>query len=182
MTESRAELIFHPVRMRILQALLRGGRRTAGELGARLEDVPPATLYRQLSRLVEGGAIRVVEERPVRGVFERVYEVELESGASVAGDEARGASREDHLRWFTVFLAGVLGEYERYLGGRRVDLAADGAGYRQFPLHLSDEELEEFLASMNALIGAAMRNEPRPDRRRRLLTRILIPTDETEAE
>jgi hypothetical protein len=51
-----------------------------------------------------------------------------------------------------------LSGFEQYVQQSEVDLAADGVGYRQFPLHLSDEELTEFLGSMNELIahGAMM--------------------------
>lgn len=183
---SRAELIFHPVRMRILQAALRAGRVTAGELGSRLPDVPPATLYRHLKRLAEGGVLAVVEERPVRGVVERVYEVSPGGGAALAGGELAGATREDHLRYFGVFLAGLLGEFERYLAAPGAEPEADRVGYRQFPAHLSDAELDALLRAMDALLREAMRKPPRADRKRRVVTRVVLPGegagDETREE
>lgn len=174
----RAELVFHPVRMRILHSLLRDGPSTAARLGDVLPDVPPATLYRHLKRLAEGGAIEVVEERPVRGVVERVYAAA--AGASLGREELEGIPPEAHLRYFGVFVAGLLESFQRYLEGGAADLARDRAGYRQFPMHLSDAEADELIGEMNELLSRAMRNEPRPDRRRRVLTRILIPAPETE--
>lgn len=180
MTGAKAELIFHPVRMRILQALLRSGRMTPGELGGALDDVPPATLYRHIKALTEGGAIEVVEERPVRGVVERLYAVDLGGGASLTSAEAAGISREEHVRYFAVFLAGLLGEFERYLSRPSADPARDGMGYRQFPLHLSDDELKDLLGAMDALLQRAMANEPGPARTPRLLTRILVPSSDPD--
>ncbi|HEX8361975.1 MAG TPA: helix-turn-helix domain-containing protein [Longimicrobium sp.] len=179
--ESRAELIFHPVRMRILQALLRMGKLTPGELGKTLADVPPATLYRHLNRLAAGGIVQAVEERPVRGVVERVYAVSL-AGASLGPDELAHAGREDHIRYFTVFLAGLLDDFQRYLDAPSADFARDGAGYRQIPLYLSDEELAGFTAELNRVIQGALLNEPRPGRRRRVLTRIILPSPEHDTD
>lgn len=176
MTESRTDLIFHPVRMRVLQALLRGGRMTTAQLGARLGDVPHATLYRHVGRLADGGVIEVVAERPVRGGVERVYAVSAAGGAHLSAREVEHAGAEDHVRYFALFLAGLLGEFERYVGEAPADLERDGAGYRQFPLHLSDAELRDLLHAMDDLIRTAMRNAPRPDRRLRVLTRILMPS------
>ena len=178
-SQSKSDLIFHPVRMRILQVLLRADRLTPGELGVALSDVPPATLYRHINRLAKGGVIEVVEERPVRGVVERVYAVNVQGGAYLSATEMEHVGREDHIRYFAVFLAGLLDEFERYLEQPAANPGEDGVGYRQFPVYLNDEELDEFLGAMNALILRAMRNEPQPDRTRRVLTRIIIPSKET---
>src|SRR5687767_2199950 len=51
---SRADLLAHPVRLRIIMALA-GEQLTPQQIAAVLADVPPATLYRQINRLAEGG-------------------------------------------------------------------------------------------------------------------------------
>ena len=56
-----AELIFHPVRLRVIVALARSTPMTAQQLAEVLGDVPPATLYRHLNKLLVGGILRVVE-------------------------------------------------------------------------------------------------------------------------
>src|SRR6185437_14890770 len=94
-----AELLFHPVRMRIIVALARGAQLTAQQLGEVLADVPAPTLYRQLKKLHEGGVLDVVEERRVRGTVERVYALRL--GGPGLNPNLAQASREDHMRYFT---------------------------------------------------------------------------------
>jgi DNA-binding transcriptional ArsR family regulator len=175
--ESKVDLVFHPVRIRILQALIRGEELTAGQLGERLPDVPPATLYRHLNKLTAAEMIIVVEERPVRGVVERVYAAPIEA-AALAPEEMAEASRADHLRYFTIFLASLLGEFSRYLEREEVDFVADGVGYRQFPLYLDDAEFEQLIGELNALLLRALEKEPRADRTRRMLTRIILPSSE----
>lgn len=176
---SKPDLILHPIRLRIILALARGRPLTAQELGAALLDVPQATLYRHLNRLHRAGVLSVVEERPVRGAVERVYALREES-VDLSPDLAN-ASREDHMRYFTTFVASLLGEFARYLHRDQrdtIDLAADGVGYRQVALYLSDEELVRMAAALNAALLPLLTNAPAPGRRRRILTTILMPAPE----
>jgi DNA-binding transcriptional ArsR family regulator len=170
---SPADVLLHPVRLRIVQALA-GRRMTSTELAAALGDVPPATLYRHIGTLAGAGVLAVAEERPVRGITERVY-VLAEGAASLGPEDLRTATREDHLRYFTVFLAGLLGDFGRYLAAGEPDLAADGVGYRQVPLELTDQELAELVGRIGAAVAPALANRPGPGRRRRLLSTVMMP-------
>jgi DNA-binding transcriptional ArsR family regulator len=178
MNESKLDLLLHPVRLRLLQSLI-GEELTARQLAARLPQVAQATLYRHLNRLVEAELIRVVEENRVRGTVEKVYALQ-EDAASLSPEEIAGASREDHLRYFTTFVITLLDDFARYLQRENIDFAADGAGYRQVALFLTDEELLEFTGQVNKLVEEALEKRPAPGRRRRLLSSILIPQEETE--
>jgi DNA-binding transcriptional ArsR family regulator len=70
---STADLVLHPVRLRILQAFLGGRHLTTGDLARELPDVAQAGLYRHVSRLAKGGVLEVVGERQARGAVERTY-------------------------------------------------------------------------------------------------------------
>jgi len=169
---SRAELILHPVRMRLIVALARR-RLTARQLGAILADVPQATLYHHLGLLTKGGVLRVVEEHPVRGTVEKVYA--LASEQFLSPDDMAVATPDDHLRYFTAFVTGLLADFGRYLQSGPVDLARDGVGYHPLVLHLSDEELMQLAQALNAALLPFLRNEPAPNRRRRLFSTVLMP-------
>ena len=65
-----ADLLLHPVRLLIVQAFL-GDRGQTSELSSELADIPPASLYRHVARLVDAGVLAVVAERRVRGAVER---------------------------------------------------------------------------------------------------------------
>ena len=70
---SSAELLLHPVRLRIMQAFLGDRALTTSQLSAELSDVPAASLYRHVARLVRANVLQVVAERQVRGAVERTY-------------------------------------------------------------------------------------------------------------
>ena len=173
MNPTVAEVILHPVRMQIIQAVI-GRSMTAGQLGEALPDVAQATLYRHLNKLSNAGLLTVVEERPVRGTVEKVYAL-LYNAASLTSADVAQASKEDHMRYFGVFVASLLGEFRRYLQQETIDLEADGVGYRLVALYLSDEEFRHLVAARNSALLPALANQPSPGRRRRLLATIFMP-------
>jgi DNA-binding transcriptional ArsR family regulator len=165
------DLLLHPVRFRIVRALAGGRPLSPSELACELTEVGPATLYRHINTLAEGGAIAVVEERPARGTPERVYAL-VEGAGELSREDL---TREDHLRYFTMFLAGLLGDFGRYLSSDNVDFVADGVGYRQVPLELTDQEFAELTGRLNAALAPALDNRPAAGRKRRVLTTIVMP-------
>ena len=162
------------MRLRILQTFIGGQKLTPNQLRASMPDVPPATLYRHVNALTRGGVLRVADRRQVRGAVEKLYEL-IEEEAHLSAEDVAHASRADHRDYFTTFLFSLLGEFERYLRGGRIDLAADGVSYRQVALHLTDEEFAVLIQSIRSPLKAALANQPAPDRRRRLLSIISIP-------
>lgn len=173
----KSDLLLHPVRMRIVQCLLGNRELTTADLRGELPDVPPATLYRQVATLLDGGAIEVVDERRVRGTFERTYRVRPEN-VSVGAEEAAAMTPEEHGAAFVAFMTGRLADFERYLSAGDPDLLRDRVGYRVNALHLSDEETDELIARMSDLVRPLMENGPAPGRRRRIFSTVLMPAAE----
>jgi DNA-binding transcriptional ArsR family regulator len=81
-----ADLLLHPVRLRIIQAFLGDRALTTTQLRDELGDVPPASLYRHVANLVDAGVLTVVSERRVRGAVERGYVLRA-AGATVNLDD-----------------------------------------------------------------------------------------------
>lgn len=172
MTVTR-DLLLHPIRLRIIQALI-GSPMTPLRLKDVLGDVPQATLYRHVNQLHEGGLLEVVDEQPVRGGVERTYGVVAESVA-LGADDYHDTSAEDHIRYFTTFLGTLLDAFGAYLDEGLPDFAADGVGYRQVPLWLTDDELATLAEALREAIRRALDNPPAAGRRRRLITTIVMP-------
>lgn len=173
MTTSAAEILLHPVRLRIVLAM--GDERlTTADIARYLQDVAQATLYRHISVLAEAGVLEVVAERRVRGSVERTYA--LASGAASLGPEdAAAMSNEEHMRGFITFVASLIDEFARYLGDPTAKPAEDTVGYRQVALWLDDAERDRMVEGLGAVLERYRRHEPNGERTRVLLNTILIP-------
>jgi DNA-binding transcriptional ArsR family regulator len=169
-----AELVLHPQRLRIVQALLGREGLTTADLRRALPDLPSATLYRHIGQLLDADVIRVVEERQVRGAVERTYAL---GSTVVGGEEARTMSPDQHLQAFVVFVSGLLSDFERYLDRGDADLERDLAGYRQAALHLTDQEMLAMVEDLNRALLPWLEKGPGPGRRRRMFSTVLIPAD-----
>lgn len=170
MAETGADIILHPVRMRIISTLFRR-HLTTQQIGAALPEVAQATLYRHLSRLAQAGVIAVVAQRPVRGVTEKVYALAEDSVQL----DPRGMGLEDWERGFAAFTASLLGQFTAYLRQPGSDPAADGVSFRAGALCLSDAELAQLRADLQAVLVPLLSQAPSPERRRRLLSLVLVP-------
>jgi hypothetical protein len=169
-----SDLLLHPVRLRIVQAFLGRGELTTAALREHLADIPTATLYRQITALLEAEILEVVEERKVRGAVERTFVLRT-ANADLGPEEAAAMSPEEHRRAFVTFVAGLIGDFDRYLARGDVDLARDLVGYRQYAAHLSDDEMRELVADLRGVILPRLEHEPAPGRTRRLISHVLMP-------
>ncbi len=176
MTANKAELILHPVRLKILQALAGDRVLSTRQLGQLLPDVAQATLYRHVQKLLQAGILAIDSEQPSRGTIERFYRFE-EGNAKLSDAEVAALSHDDHRRYFTTFVAMLMTDFEQYLQRETLDLYADGVGYHQVALHLNAAEMEEFARSLNALIEPFLKHQPESDRKRILFSTILMPGD-----
>ncbi|MNB72903.1 hypothetical protein D3C75_194990 [compost metagenome] len=174
MSESRADLLLHPVRMRIVQALLNGRRRTTRQLVAELEDIPQATMYRQLNKLLKAGMLQVAEEIKVRGAVEKVYYLAVGAEDATPADTTERA-RDEHMALFQKFMSSLVGDFSAYLKQEQYDLARDGVSMRQAQLYLTDEEYAQLLSEIRGAMQKYAGNEGDGGRRQRVISTVVIP-------
>jgi AcrR family transcriptional regulator len=173
-----ADLLLHPVRLRVIQAFLGDRALTTSALAAELADVPTTSLYRHVARLVDAGVLAVVAERRVRGAVERTY-VLRQSAAAITPDDLATMTADDHRRAFMAFVAGLLADVDRYLARGHIDPLRDGASYRVAGLWLDEAEYAELLRELMRILQPAAANPPTPGRQRRILATVLLPGPET---
>ena len=174
-----ADLLLHPVRLRIVQAFLGDRALTTTELQAELPDVPAASLYRQVARLVDGGVLGVVAERRVRGAVERTYVLRT-AAASIGLDEFAKMTPDEHRHAFLAYVAGLIGDFDRYLARADIDLLRDGVSYRMAAMWLDDAELMELLRELVTVVQPRLANPPKPGRTRRIFATVLLPATDSE--
>lgn len=165
---SAADLLLHPIRMRIVQALL-GRELTTGQLREVIRDVPPATLYRQIGTLLGHEVLHVVAEQRVRGAVQRTYALNLDR-TRISADELAAMDRDQHRRAFSLFVAGLLADTERYLARPDADPVRDNLGYTRMAFYASDPELQELIARLREVVRPYIEQPAGPGRRRMVLS------------
>ena len=145
-----AETVLHPVRLRIVHALI-GRELTARRLSAELSDVPQASLYRHVARLVDAGVLRVTREEQVRGGTQRTYAT-VESTVSLGPDAFDTASPDDHQRYFAAFAGALVAGFDRYLRSTGASPTRDAIAYQQVPIWATPAESRELAARITELL------------------------------
>ncbi|MDQ0257519.1 DNA-binding transcriptional ArsR family regulator [Evansella vedderi] len=171
MGQSKGDVILHPVRMKIIQALA-GRSLTVQDLMDKIPDIPQATMYRHLNMLKKHQIVLVQDEQKKRGVIEKTYTLDVRN-SFISGEEAKQISKEDYLRYFMMFYGNLLRLMEEYFEDE-VNLEKDGFGFHQLELNLNEEEGVRFLQDYKALI-TKYQFEPRGDRKKRTMATAFIP-------
>ncbi|MEU4833597.1 helix-turn-helix domain-containing protein [Streptosporangium sp. NPDC023615] len=171
---STADLLLHPVRMRILQTLFDTDPMTTAQLRDRLPDIAPATMYRQIAVLTDAGVLEVVDERRVRGTVERSYRIRPKQ--AVVDPAARAAmTREDHQRAFTTFAASLMADFGRYLAHENAAPVSDGVVYRQAAVCLTDDEFAVMVEEIERAVLARVSHAEGDGRTRRIVSLVVVP-------
>jgi hypothetical protein len=174
---ARADLLLHPVRLRILKAFLGDRALTTSQLAAELDDVPAGSLYRHVALLAKAGVLQVVAERRIRGAVERTYTLRLVA-AQIPPGEVAAMTPDEHAQAFIAYVAGLLADFDRYLAAGPPDPIRDGAVYQMAAMWLTDAEFAEFLRDLHTIAQPRLANAPGRGRRRRLLYTVLLPAPE----
>ncbi|KIZ17612.1 helix-turn-helix domain-containing protein [Streptomyces natalensis] len=171
-----ADLLLHPVRLRVVHALSGGRELTTGELCARMPEASKVTVYRHVALLAEAGFLEVAAEHRVRNVVERRYRLRRDR-PSIDGDAAAAMSLDDHRRGFAAAMAVLIAEFNAYLDRDGANPTADLVSYRQGTLWLNPDELAELLGELVAVLQPRLGREPAPGRAPYLLSPVLFPAE-----
>lgn len=175
-----ADLLLHPVRLRIVKTFLGDRALTTAQISAELDDVPAGSLYRHIGVLAKAGVLQVVAERQVRGAVERTYTLRM-LAAQIQPNEVDSMTVEDHTQAFMAYVAGLLGDFDRYLAGAPMP-GKDGADYRVAAMWLTDAEFNEVLRELSRVLQPRLAHAPAKGRRRRILYNVLLPAPERSAD
>jgi hypothetical protein len=173
---SSADLLLHPVRLRLVKTFLGDRALTTAQIAYELGDVPTGSLYRHIAILTKAGVLQVVAERRVRGTVERTYTLRL-FAAQMLPDEVEAMSLDDHSQAFMAYVAGLLGDFDRYLAHSPAP-GRDGAEYRVAAMWLTDHEFTEYLRDLQRVVQPRLANAPIKGRRRRVSYNVMLPAPE----
>ncbi len=173
---SKVNFILHPIRMRIIQWILTQQETTAAEISSALPDVPQATLYRHINKLLEAEAIKVIRENQTRGTVEKVISLNIKQGQIKPLADIE--TPQEHFEAFFSFLMILLGDFQDVLKENSTSLKEKGVMYRQSKVFLNDEELIEIAGKIQEILLEKTTNQPLPGRKLRTITSIILPKPE----
>ncbi len=171
---SSADLLLHPVRLRIVKAFLGDRALTTSQLVAELDDVPPGSIYRHVALLTEARVLQAVAERRIRGAVERTYTLRL-FAARIGPGEAAAMTTEEHGQAFMAYVAGMLADADHYLADGHSDALRDGVDYQVGALWLTDAEFAELLRDLATVFAPRLANAEGEGRRRRMVYTVFLP-------
>lgn len=163
----------HPIRMRIIQTLATKKELSTQQISDYLPDVPQATLYRHITKLVDSDIIKPVQENKIRGTIEKIYA--LSADANLTEEDVNKISREEHFHYFFSFLTTIMGDFDNYLNREHIDITKDGLTYRQANIYMSDKELQNLMGDISSLIVKQLDNKPTEERKLINISNISIP-------
>jgi DNA-binding transcriptional ArsR family regulator len=173
MSLEKAELIIHPVRLRILQ-VLSGDPLTTQEIAQHLSSVPVSSLYRHLRLLLQSDLVAISEVRLVKGIQEKVYEL-AQQPLLTQGDIV-AATSEDHLRFFTTNLMTLLQDFSGYVeDSTELDLGKDRAEYSESAYWADTEDLVAFQTTIEDALTLLIQNKKDVGRRKYKLALVMHP-------
>ncbi len=181
MTKKTAiDALLHPVRLRIVRAFLGGAKLTAQDLAQRLDDVPQATLYRHVKRLVEAGTLIVSSQVQVRGALERTYQLDPNTG-KVTPEDIGAIDKETHLKYFSILIASLLEDFGRYMRADNIDVVRDHVHYMQVTFNAGSKEFGAFMKELELLIQKFAKPASSKGRVQRTVSIVTLPESAAKA-
>lgn len=132
------KVLTDPVSNRILQKIRTRGKMTISEIISENPQLPRATVYRKIDKMLEVGAIYVAETHKVRGQTENVYSIKEMYIAS------RGSNEED-LSVITIGLMRILDLYDQYFRSGEANAERDRIFMLNYAIALSDNDFSDMM-------------------------------------
>ncbi|MEB2281334.1 helix-turn-helix domain-containing protein [Lysinibacillus xylanilyticus] len=151
---NKAEVLMHPVRMKILQALMHDKEEGLStlEMISIIKDVPQATLYRHIQILMDENIIKIVKERKVRSVTEKFYALN-EGAEKLSQEDWTQLTIKQKLNYVSNYQLALLSQYQNYLNSLdEEERLADLATFSFIDLTLTTNQFKSFENELNDLI------------------------------
>lgn len=179
MNEKLMEFLNNPVMCRMLIEIQEQKQTTAKKLTKLCSDIPQATLYRHLNKMLENGILKVVEEKRIRGTIEKVYALNLPLEINKEDMLKENAGRE-YFKIFTQFSMGLMKEFQEYTEKDNINILEDGSGFWSIPLYLSKKELKDVASKIQDILDPLFLNKPNSYRKLHSISVIITPPKSNE--
>ena len=147
MKRETIQKLLNPVRIKIVNILIREKEMTRKQIQEHIPSVPQATLYRHIKTLMDCNVLKVVNEEQIRGTIERTYALAYNPFERM-NEIGVNANRDQLLDVFATYAFTLMNDFSEYLSEEQIDLVKDYVGFRSIPMYLNEKEnidcIEEF--------------------------------------
>lgn len=172
------DCIVNPVKSQIILFIQEKGECTAKDLLSSRPDIPQATLYRTLTRLVDSGVLKIVAENKIRAVTEKVYALN-ERFFNINQSIVEENDGEAYFKLFTNFIIVLMKEFQSYAEKPSINIAEDGSGFSAVPIYATSEEMVEIGKKFKEIIAPyQIRNTSVEEQKTRILATIITPPND----
>lgn len=168
------DYLVNPVTNKLLVELHFKKQATPKELLETCNDIPQATLYRYLNRLLIDEIIEVVAENEIRGTIEKVYALKIDLEKTT--EEIKNSNDEQKLMHIVNSgIMNILAEFKEYIAKGKCDFKKDGITFAVSSFYATDEEYLEMMKKIGGIIQDINKNRATPQRKLRSLNLIITP-------
>lgn len=170
--EKLLKVLTDPVSNRILQAIRVNGQMTISEIISENIGIPRATIYRRIDKMLEVGALEVVDTNKVRGQVENIYGIK---DMYICSTE----SNEDNLKMITISLMRILDLYDRYFESGNADVNRDKLFLLNYCIALDDVQFSNMMNDIRKVIDCYQEKQGTEHAKLRNLFMLSAPGGET---
>lgn len=168
-----AECFRNPVKLEIYMRIKLMGQATAQQLLQLGVQIPPATLYRNLNKLLSDGILQVAEEHKVRGINEKVYAIAIEVG----DEQVQEQSNEEDENFLLNRVAAAMSEiFKNFASIKSWAHKNEKPGSLIYDsVYATEDEMQTALDEIEQIIGKLRKNEATCNRKKRSIGFMITP-------
>jgi len=168
------DYLVNPVTNKLLVELHFKEQATTKELAKLCSDIPQATLYRYINRLLKDEMIEIVAENEVRGTIEKVYALKVDL-VKTTEEIYNSNDGEKLMHIVNTGIINILAEFKEYLAKGDCDFKNDGITFAVSSFYATDVEYLEIMKKIGSIIQDISKKEATPQRKLRGLNLIITP-------
>lgn len=169
--EKLLKVLTDPVSNRILQMIRVREKMTISDILSDNTQIPRATIYRKVEKMLDVGAIEIVDSHKVRGQTENVYAIKEMYIANPETDE-------DSMKIVTISIMQILDLYTRYFQGGNADVNRDKLFLLNYAISLSDKDFSAMMNDIFKIVDKYQKKKSTPDAKLRSLYLLSAPGGE----
>lgn len=166
--------ISEPLNAKLILEIKECGQATTSQLLEKFNEVPQATLYRRLQKMLKDEILKIVGENQIRGTVEKVYALNYDFDAKwkQMGETNDGKA---YMQFVTYYTLGILQEFKEYTTKENIDIKNDGTGIFIAPVYATFDELINASKKIGEILNGLKHNEPNEERRLRNICVTITP-------